>query len=221
MYATLFDFNGVIVDDEAIHLESFREVLAPLEVQVDDAAYQNKYLGFDDAGAFRAILEDAGREAPDELIRRLIDEKKPVYMRRAETDLRVFHGAVELIRERAERGPIGVVSGALAHEIAWCLESLGVRELFSFIVSAEMTTHGKPDPEGYEIAKGELAKHMRPLPPIVVIEDSLAGIRAAKAAGLRCVAVAHSYPREELALAGADVVVRSIADLTEPLLDGD
>ena len=61
--STLFDFNGVLVDDESVHLAAFREVVAPLGIVIDDATYAERYLGFDDAGAFRAMLADAGAEA--------------------------------------------------------------------------------------------------------------------------------------------------------------
>ena len=63
--STIFDFNGVLVDDESVHIAAFREVVAPLGVVFDDATYTARYLGFDDAGAFRAMLEDAGKEASD------------------------------------------------------------------------------------------------------------------------------------------------------------
>jgi beta-phosphoglucomutase-like phosphatase (HAD superfamily) len=59
--ATLFDYNGVLVDDENVHLEAFRDVLGPLGIDLEEADYWEKYLGFDDAGAFRAVLVDAGR----------------------------------------------------------------------------------------------------------------------------------------------------------------
>ncbi|HYO93121.1 MAG TPA: hypothetical protein VER33_01365, partial [Polyangiaceae bacterium] len=59
--ATLFDYNGVLVDDEALHLEAFRDALAPLGIELTSEAYVERYLGFDDRGAFEAILKDAGR----------------------------------------------------------------------------------------------------------------------------------------------------------------
>jgi beta-phosphoglucomutase len=87
MVATLFDFNGVLVDDEHVHLAAFRDVLAPLGVSVTDEDYGAKYLGYDDVGAFRAILTDAGRPPSDAEIRALVDAKKPAYMARIATAL--------------------------------------------------------------------------------------------------------------------------------------
>ncbi len=218
MVATLFDFNGVLVDDESVHLAAFREVLAPLGVTFDDATYDERYLGFDDAGAFRAMLTDAGQPVTESVVRGLIEAKKPVYMDRIAGSLVIFAGAVQIVRRRAERGIVGIVSGALRHEIEHCLGVMGVRELVAFIVSAEDTAACKPDPEGYRRGLAELARRGAP-PTAVVIEDSIAGLEAARSAGLRCAAVTHSYPAERLRAAGADVVVATLAELTDAVLE--
>lgn len=219
MVATLFDFNGVLVDDEAVHLASFREVLRPLGVTFDDAAYAERFLGFDDAGAFRAMLAFAGRAPNDRDVAMLVEAKKPVYMARIAEALVVFEGAAELVRRRARLGPVGIVSGALRHEIDHCLGVMGVRDAVAFIVSAEDTKQCKPDPEGYLLGLAALARVGAAPDGAVVIEDSIAGIEAAKAAGLRCAAVAHSYSEVQLRAAGADVVVARLVDLTDERLD--
>lgn len=221
MVATLFDFNGVLVDDEAVHLAGFRAVLAPLGITVTDEDYAERYLGFDDVGAFRAILTDAGRSPSDEEIARLVAAKVPEYMARIGASLVVFEGAAAIVRRRARLGVVGIVSGALRHEIEHALGVLGVAAEVAFIVSAEDTRACKPDPEGYLLGIRALERRgSTSLADVVVVEDSLAGIEAAKAAGLRCVAVAHSYPIERLREAGADAVVASLADLDDRTMDG-
>lgn len=214
--ATLFDFNGVLVDDEAVHLAAFRATLAPRGIAVDERTYFERYIGFDDVGAFSAMLMDAGRDAPPALIAELVDAKRPIYLERARAGLALFAGARERVCACAAHGPVGVVSGALRDEIELGLGLLGVRDRVSFIVAAEDTTRCKPDPEGYEKAVALLPGIERWR--VLVIEDSLAGVRAAKAAGLTCVAVAHSYPEAALLEAGADAVEKTIADLTDDLL---
>src|SRR5206468_630002 len=114
-------------------------------------------------------------------------------------------------------GTVGIVSGALEHEIRFCLDRMGVADRVAFIVSAEMCVECKPNPEGYLLALRELGGARD---GVIVIEDSLAGIQSAKAAGLRCAAVAHSYTPDELTRAGADVVTRTLPELTDALLDG-
>jgi beta-phosphoglucomutase len=214
MIATLFDFNGVLIDDEAVHLAAFREVVAPLGIAFDDAAYEERYLGFDDAGAFAAILRDHGKTAD---VAALIEAKKPVYMRRIAAEMKVFEGAKEIVVRRAALGTVGIVSGALRHEIEHALGILGVRDRVAFIVSAEDTKECKPHPEGYLLGLAALGRGPG---GVVVIEDSLAGIAAAKHAGLRCAAVAHSYSEEKLRRAGADVVVARLIELTDAMIDG-
>lgn len=214
--ATLFDYNGVLVDDEDVHFAAFREALVPLGIGLEQETYVARYLGFDDVGAFQAILVDAGRTPSRDEVRALVEAKKPLYLSRA-ADLRTFPGARELILRRAALGPVAIVSGALRSEIELGLDKLGVRSEVAFIVSAEDTSACKPDPEGYLEAVRRLAARGENT-PAVAIEDSLAGVEAAKRAGLRCVAVAHTYAPFELSGAGADVVVPTLASITDEAL---
>ncbi len=218
--ATFFDFNGVLVNDEVVHFETFREVLEGLGVALSEHDYLHRYLGFDDAGAFRAILQDAGQQPTTAQIEGLIEAKRPLYMTRARAQLPTFAGAAELVRRRAAAGPALVVSGALRDEVELGLEVLGVRSSILHIVAAEDTTVCKPDPQGYLLAirylgeRGQEALARRAL----VIEDSLAGVEAAKAADLPCIGVTHTYSEQELKGSGADAVVTSLGGIDDALL---
>jgi HAD superfamily hydrolase (TIGR01509 family) len=218
--ATLFDYNGVLIDDEAVHFAAFAEVLRPLGVELSEEAYFSRYIGFDDALAFRAVLTDAGRAVTDELVRALVESKKPAYLERAQRQLQPFQGATELVQQRAAAGPVGIVSGALRHEIELGLDVLGVRSQVSFVVAAEDARASKPDPQGYLIG----IERLRELIPeaaaarALVIEDTLAGVSAARAANLTCVAVAHSYSRDRLEQSEASAVVDSLTAVTPEFL---
>lgn len=218
--ATFFDFNGVLVNDEVVHFEIFREVLAGLGVALSEHDYLHRYLGFDDAGAFRAVLEDAGQKPSAEQLARLIEAKRPLYMERARKALPTFAGAAELVQRRAAAGPALVVSGALRDEIELGLEVLGVRSSILAIVSAEDTKACKPDPEGYLLGIGWLAERGQEAAARrgLVIEDSLAGVQAAKAAGLPCVGVTHTYSESELLGAGCDAVASTLSAIDDALL---
>jgi beta-phosphoglucomutase len=215
--ATLFDYNGVLVDDEAVHLAAFRDVLSPLGVEVTETEYVERYLGYDDVGAFRAILKDRGRTPSDADVAALVDAKKPFYLERAKGALRGFQGAAELVRRRAAVGPVAIVSGALRHEIHLGLDVLGVRDLVRAIISAEDAQRSKPDPQGYLLCLEALSLSTA-RERCVVIEDSLAGVESARAASLACVAVGHSYPIDELRAAGADLVVSNLDAISEEAL---
>ncbi len=219
--AYLFDYNGVLIDDELVHLAAFCEVLRPLGVALTEEAYTAKYLGYDDVGAFRAILRDHQLPADDERVRALVQAKKPEYLRRAIRELKPFPGAGELLQRLAANGTvIGIVSGALREEIELGLQVLGAQRAVRFIVSAEDTRACKPDPEGYLIGQERLATELGPAfaRRALVIEDSLAGVAAARAADLPCLAVAHSYSNAELLQAGATLVVDALTEISDSLL---
>ncbi len=220
--ATIFDFNGVLVDDELVHRDAFRDILTPLGVFFTDAQYVERYLGFDDIGAVRAMLVDAGRAPTDAEVEGLARAKRPFYMRRAEHALVVFEGAQDIVRARAAKGPVAIVSGALRDEIAFALGRMGLEGVVEIIVSAEDTVRCKPDPMGYELGIAALARRLgsQQAKRALVIEDSLAGIESAKSAGLVCLAVAHSYPEAQLLGAGADAVVARIRDAGDDFIDG-
>jgi len=217
----LFDYNGVLVDDEAVHLAAFRDVLGPIGVSITDAEYQSKYLGFDDVGAFRAILEDHALPADASRVAALVEAKKPRYLERAKRELLTFPGAGALLNRLAESGAtIGIVSGALRQEIELGLRVLGATSSVAFVVSAEDTTACKPDPEGYCIGLAKLRELVgtEPARRVLVVEDSLAGIEAARAAKIACLAVAHSYQADELYRAGPTQVVAKLGDIDDALL---
>ncbi len=215
----MFDYNGVLADDELVHLEAFRDTVRPLGIEISEAEYLERYLGFDDKGAFEALLLAAGRPVSAADVAALVEAKRPHYMERARRGLVTFPGAAEAVRRRSAQGPVVVVSGALREEIELGLTQLGVRDLVLHIVSAEDTRRSKPDPEGYLMARDFLLGHgVRDAARAVVIEDSLDGISAAKAAGLPCVAVAQSYPRERLLGSGADLVLGAVRDVDDDVL---
>ncbi len=216
----LFDYNGVLVDDEQVHLDAFRDVLTPLGIELSEAAYWERYLGFDDVGAFRAVLTDHGLAASDVTVASLVAQKGPCYLQRARGSLKGFPEAGRVLRELSAEARLGIVSGALRPEIELGLEVLEASAAVSFIVSAEDTQACKPAPEGYLLGLAALrAIDAQLTERCLVIEDSLAGIESARAAGLPCLAIAHSYDASVLRAAGAVRVLPRLAELTLPLLE--
>ncbi|NUR84759.1 MAG: HAD-IA family hydrolase, partial [Nonomuraea sp.] len=122
-------------------------------------------------------------------------------------------GAAELVRKVAAYGsPIGLVTSAGR---AWAEERLrqvGIRDLVRVVVAAEDVETGKPDPAGFLLGARELGADPG---DCVVFEDSLAGIAAAKAAGMRCVGVTTTYARNELS--DADLVVADLTAIDWPM----
>jgi beta-phosphoglucomutase-like phosphatase (HAD superfamily) len=153
-------------------------------------------------------------------VRALVEAKRPRYLERAKDTLRGFEGAAELVRRRAAAGPVAIVSGALRDEIAFGLRVLGVKDAVVKVVSAEDTARSKPDPEGYLLGIAAMTELIgrQAAERALVIEDSIAGVEAAKAAKLTCVAVGHSYPLHALEQAGADLAVPGLDSITNDAL---
>jgi beta-phosphoglucomutase-like phosphatase (HAD superfamily) len=219
MVATLLDFDGVLVDSEPVHLAAFNDMLAPFGLTIGEAEYVERYLSMDDAGVFRAVLGRSGRALGEEEVRSLVAAKSPRFLDRFEEAFRVFPGATDLIERRAARGPVVIVSGALEREITFALEKMGAAARVTTIVSAERTAVSKPDPAPFLFAIDELRRRGHS-GRAIAIEDSTGGVRSAKGAGVRCVAVAHSYSPAELVAAGADAVAPDLASLTDAFVEG-
>jgi len=209
--AVLFDFDGVLVDSETQHFEAFRQVLRPLGLRLTRGRYDARYLAFDDRGALHAMLRDAGRRAPAASIEELMRRKRRVFRRLVGRAAPVERPIVRLLRAVARRVPIAIVSGAARSEVVASLTRAGIDGVFRTVVTAEDVRRCKPDPEGYLLALRRLGLTGRE--GCLAIEDSPGGIRAARAAGLRVLGVATSYPAAALRRAGAFRVVPSIATL--------
>lgn len=221
MIATLFDFDGVLVDSEPVHLAAFNDVLSARGVVIDEAEYAAHYLSLDDAAVFRAVLSArAGAPPSVDDVAALVAAKSPRFMARFDGAFQAFPGAAELVARRAARGPVAIVSGARTSEIEHALARMGVRDRVAFVVSAESTRASKPDPEPYLLALRELRARGH-WGRAVVVEDSIGGVTSAKRASLRCVAVTHSYARADLVRAGADAVADSLPALHDALLDAE
>ncbi len=203
MKAIIFDFNGVIIDDEPLHLELLREVLIEEGMTFAQNDYHEKYLGIDDRRCFERALVDhdrAGEARDQQTIDRLIARKTSRYREAVgERDL-LFPGMAELLRELGASYPLGLVSGALRGEIEAALAPGNLHELFRCIISSEDVTRSKPDPEGYLRALAILKTEITDLAAsdCLVVEDSRAGVEAAGRAGMRCLAVTTSFPPGQL-----------------------
>lgn len=221
LQAIVFDFDGVVADSEMLHLRAYQQVLAGEGVVVSNQEYFDRYLGYDDAGVFRALSKDKGLELDDARMKQLIERKGERYESLAAAGEMLFPGAADFIRAAAAAVPIAIASGALTHEIEDVLERAGLRSLFPIIVGADQTLRSKPDPEPYLTAFTRLRSLTgRDLQPwrAVAIEDSKWGLVSAQGAGLRCVAVTNTYPAAELR-DDAELVVSGLNTLTLAALD--
>jgi phosphoglycolate phosphatase len=200
--AILFDFNGVLINDEPLHCEALIHTLAEFGIDLDRDTYYREYLGFDDRECFRYSFTRANRPADPDSIADATERKNAAYERRLRNSLPMVPGATDFVRAAAADGHrLAIVSGALRREIELVLSRDGIALFFDLIIAAEDVAACKPDPAGYNQARAALGVSMN---ECVAIEDSLPGLMAARAAGLRCAMLSTSHPAD--ALQGADLV---------------
>jgi len=226
--AVIFDFNGVLVDDEQVHFELFREVLVQEGVVITKEDYHERYLGYDDRGCFAAALGEADQVFDAARLDDLIERKARRYVEVAETGLRFFPFAAQTLSAMAARWPVAICSGALRSEIEYALNRLQRRDQVMAIVAAEDAHKCKPDPAGYvqtlDALRSALAARNAPGPRLeahacLVIEDSLAGIVSAKGAGMWAVGITHTYTAAQLRQSGADAIISGLETLTPQWID--
>jgi beta-phosphoglucomutase len=211
--AIVFDFDGVLVDSEPLHLRAYQEVLEPYGLSLPREKYYATYLGFDDAGVFRAVAEARDWPIDERKLSALIEEKSRVFEELLAGGDMMYAGAAECVARLAAVWPLGIASGAARPEIETMLRGRELDRFFRFIVASGDTPSSKPAPDPYR-----KAAHLHGQPPeaCVAIEDSRWGIESAKAAGLWCIGITHTYPVSELL--EADAIVTSLDELTPQLI---
>jgi beta-phosphoglucomutase len=213
LQAIIFDFDGVIADSEPLHLRAYQQVLESEGIELTREDYYATYLGFDDSGLFRALAKDRGIAITDDKVDGWIDVKSQIIEDLLNNGAVLFPGAVACIQTLARRVPLAIASGALEPEIELVLGHTGLTGCFKAISSASDGVRGKPAPDLYLLALAKLRDIIEvDASGCVAIEDSHWGLEAAKLAGLRTVAVTHTYPAAELG--GADLVVDHLSDIT-------
>jgi beta-phosphoglucomutase len=212
--ALIFDFNGVLADDDPIHMQAFREVAREEGLEFTDEEYLDRYLPLNDRDCFRTLYEKNSRILPAPKLHELI-QRKSVYYFRAIADRSVmFESAAAAVQAAMGKVPLAIASGAKINEIQHILGEAGLDGCFTAIVAAEDVKFGKPHPEPFLRALDKLREREPSLKAseCVAIEDSIGGIQSAHEAGMRCVAVAHSYGRDRLLTANPEWIIDSIAD---------
>ncbi len=212
--AVIFDFDGVIADSEPLHFQAFREALAATGRSLAEADYYEKYVGLSDATLLDAILANGPDEAMSDEAQRLLHDKRTRYMEAIRSRRCLMPGADRLIHDLHRRWPLAICSGALRKEVTCILNGEGLMKRFGVIVTSDDFTSSKPDPEGFFLTLDRLRQTLQSLAAesCVVLEDSAAGVAAARSAGMRTLGVGRGRAADRLA--DADVVTCSVADFT-------
>jgi beta-phosphoglucomutase len=214
--AVIFDLDGTLVETEPLHFASFNQVLRLDGIEIGFEDYTTRLIGLNDRDCFAAVLRENRKDASDDHVAKLIARKTVVYQAMvAERDV-LYPGAEKFVRDCAHRFPLMIATGTLRAEAEAILRRAGLRELFLDIIAADDVEHGKPEPDGFIAALGRIGYLLRQRDPVLadeclVVEDTQAGIEAARRAGMKVLALCHMAQASELA--AADVVRASISDL--------
>src|SRR3989442_6769896 len=154
--AVIVAFDGVIADDERLHLAAFQRALSGEGIALTTEDYYAHYLGCDDHDAIAEALGAAGRPASEERVQGLMAIKAAHFLGLVRDGVRIFPGVPEFVRAAAARVPLAIASGALRREIELILAHAGLTAAFTEIVSAEDVEEGKPSPPAFRFAPGRL-----------------------------------------------------------------
>jgi len=212
--AVVFDMDGVLLQSEEVWDEVREEYVREGGGRYD-AEIQRAMMGMSSPEWSRYLHEHAGvpeepQEINAEVVRRMLARHRE--------HLPLIPGAVEAVERLAARFPLGLASSSNRELIDTALEVSGLAPFFSATVSSEEVAHGKPAPDVYLETARRLGVDAS---SCCAVEDSHGGIRSAKSAGMRVVAIPNpTYPPDDETLALADVTVRSLDELTVDVVSG-
>ncbi len=199
--AVLFNFNGVIINDEPIHERLINQLLIEENLRPKAGEFRQFCLGRSDRDCLTDLLNNRGRVVTESLLDNLISRKARAYAQELATleKLPIYSGLEDFIFNlRAAKVKLAVVSGAIRSEIELVLQRSQLSDYFSVIVSGDEKISGKPEPDAYLTAIDRLNQQLPELSlkpwECLAIEDTFHGIESAKRAGIPVVGVANTYP---------------------------
>ncbi|MGF1677500.1 MAG: HAD family hydrolase [Rivularia sp. (in: cyanobacteria)] len=199
--AVIFSFNGVIINSELIHQQLIEEILLKENLVLKPGEYQQVCLGRSDRVCLRKLLASRGRIVDENYLTKLLQKKAQNYVEQIERleKLPLYSGLDDFIfKIRSSNLKLAIVSGTIRQEIELVLARAELAEYFKIIVTGDDVTTSKPKPDGYLLAVERLKQEYPELNlqanECLAVEDTLFGVQAAKAADMKVVGVANTYP---------------------------
>lgn len=208
----IFDMDGVLINSYQAHFISWQRLYNELGIPYDEAEFAADF-----GRTSRDILQRTlGKDLTIERIRELDASKESHFRDSLRDSFPAMDGAVELIDSLTADGfRIALGSSGPPENVSLALEMLGRRDRFAAVITGADVSRGKPDPQVFQLAAERLT-----VPPArcVVVEDAVHGVEAARRAGMKCVALTGTAPRE--AFSNTELVIDSLRELTPAKLRG-
>jgi HAD superfamily hydrolase (TIGR01509 family) len=206
--AAIFDWDGTLADTRHPIVVSFHRALKEVGLDVS-TEYIERRIGIGASETFRDILRSQGRIVDEALVKQLVTRKSEVQVELA-TEVKLFEGAEELLARLQGKIHVALASMNNRTVINHLLKVKGLEDCFEFVMTGDRVSHSKPDPEIFLKTAAEL----KVVPErCVVFEDSVFGVKAAKDAGMSCIAVTTGvYSHEELGIEKPELTVKSLKD---------
>ncbi len=206
--AVIFDWDGTLADTRQVIVISFQKALSEINCKVSDE-YIERRIGIGAAETFREILRSAKKPFDEKLIQHLIERKSQLEIELT-NQVKLFPGAKELLEALHGKVKMGLASMNNRSVIMHLVEANDLKKYFEVILTADSVSHSKPDPEIFLKTASELKTNPE---KCVVFEDSIFGVKAAKSAGMGCVAVTTGvYSKQELEKEKPDLVVKTLKE---------
>ncbi len=203
--------DGVIADTAPYHLKAWQEIFQKRGVSFTEEAFRHSFGQRNDT----IIRNYLGKEISQDEINVIANEKEENYRRRVRQNIKPMPGAIKLIKSLAKHGfMLALASSAPTENIQLLLTNLGISNDFQTMVSGRDVAKGKPSPQGFLLAAKKLGVEPK---NCIVIEDAVAGVSAAKKAGMYCLAVTNTHPRTSLV--EADLIVDTLEEISANDLD--
>jgi beta-phosphoglucomutase family hydrolase len=203
--AVIWDMDGVIAHTAPFHFQAWREAFGEQGVTFTEQEFQKNF-GRKNNDIIRAKL---GEEVSEDKIKLIAERKETKFRAKVVGKVEILPGVEKLLRIFKDRGlKQALASSAPQQNIQLILGRLKLTDFFNCIVSGEEVSQGKPAPAIFLTAAQKLGGFPN---DCLVIEDAVAGIKAAKTAGMKCLAVTNTHPRESLK--EANLVVDSLEEI--------
>jgi HAD superfamily hydrolase (TIGR01509 family) len=207
----IFDMDGVLINSHPIHKRAWRKFFDSLALQVSDSELEFVLDGRKKEDIIRHFLG----ELPDSEIRKFGRQKEMLFREEA-LSIEPVEGALELLEELTKAEiPFAIASCGSKSRVHYILRQLKIHDYFGAIITADDVQFGKPDPDIFKRAADQLGSAYDDL---LVCEDAVSGVKAAKAAGIKCLGIADHARADELLEAGAEQVVANFASTSLPQL---